>query len=202
MSLLLLTLHRGRVVVLNFRLRNLDDLLAIVELLLDNQRVNDFTRLARCERMLLPLWHYLLFLYHVGGLLLRNSVLDSTWDVVGVNYEVVDVDLNEARGRRIFLLCSLRRGHFFDIGTGSWGRLRRLDQISTDDDLSGGSRLLLIRLLMKQIIVIFLLHEQIRLLLRSFPDLHLGHWLLGVFAEDLGSFFVVIIRKDLLMLLL
>ncbi len=91
-----MSLNGKSVVIFNFRLGDFYDLLAIVELLLYNKRVNDFTRLARCKTMLLRLWHYLLFLDDIVGLLLSNCIFDSPWDVIRVNNEVVDVDLDEA----------------------------------------------------------------------------------------------------------
>lgn len=146
---LLLSLNGKSVVIFNFRLGNFYDLLAIIELLLYNKRVNDFTRLAWCESMLLSLWHYLLFLDDIVGLLLSHRIFDSPWDVIRVNNEVVDVNLDEAWRCSIFLLCNLRRGHFFYIEAGSWSWLSWLNKVSTDDNLSRWSRLLLIRRLMK-----------------------------------------------------
>ncbi len=91
-----MSLNGKSVVIFNFRLGNFYDLLAIVELLLNNKRVNDFTRLARGKTMLLRLWHYLLFLDDIVGLLLSHCIFDSPWDVIRVYNEVVDVDLDEA----------------------------------------------------------------------------------------------------------
>ena len=85
MCLLLSPLHDA--VIFDLILGYLDDLLRVVKLLLDDQRVDDLTWLARSEAMMFAAAlslrrHDLLFLNYICLLLLHNRILNCSLNVV------------------------------------------------------------------------------------------------------------------------
>lgn len=166
------TLHCPGDIVLDLILGDFDDLLGVVELLLDDEGVDDFARLARSEAVVLAalrLRDHLLLLNYVCLLLLLNyCVLHCTWNVIRVNDEIVDINLDKPRGSVLLSLNHLRaplRINFLGINAGSRRRLSWFDKIPAYHYLSSGSgsrsRILLLLISHKAAIIVatFLLHE-------------------------------------------